>query len=357
MSTPPRPVPARTLRSARALAAAGLVAEEDVAALTPVQARFAVAVSPEMAAAVGGPPSTDPIARQFIPTTAELRVSPVERADPIGDAPFTTVAGLTHRYPDRVLLKPLHVCPVYCRFCFRREQVGPGGEVLKPAQLDAALDYIARHEAVWEVILTGGDPLALAPKALGDLLARVAAIPHVQVLRIHTRVPVVSPSRVSAALLDALSVDKPVWIGLHTNHAQELTPAARAAIGRLADAGHPLVSQTVLLAGVNDSVSALEELFRALVTLRVKPYYLHHGDLAEGTGHFRTSIEEGQRLVEQLRGRLSGLCQPTYVLDLPGGHGKVPVGPAWLEGRTASGAWRVRDMHGRVHTYPPPPIP
>lgn len=347
--------PSRTLRTARALAAAGLVAPEEVEALAPVLDRFSAAVTPEMVAAINPEDPDDPLARQFVPTTAELRISPVERADPIGDRPFTTVTGLTHRYRDRVLLKPLHVCPVYCRFCFRREAVGPGGEVLRPEQLEAAIDYIADHTDVWEVILTGGDPLALAPTALGRTLDALDAIPHVKVVRIHSRVPVVAPDRISPALLEALRIDTPVWIGLHTNHAQELTPAARSAIGRLVDAGHPLVSQTVLLAGVNDSVEALETLFRALVELRTKPYYLHHGDLAEGTSHLRTSIETGQRLVDQLRGRLSGLCQPTYVLDLPGGFGKVPVGPSWIEGRTPDGRWRIRDIHGAVHGYPPEP--
>ena len=347
--------PSRTLRTARALAEAGLVPPEEVDALAPVLARFSAAVTPEMAAAIQQGDRDDPVARQFVPTTAELRISPAERADPIGDGPFTTVTGITHRYPDRVLLKPLHVCPVYCRFCFRREAVGPGGEVLRPEQLEAALGYIAAQPDVWEVILTGGDPLALAPAALGRILTALDAIPHVKVIRIHSRVPVVAPDRISPALLDALRIHTPVWIGLHTNHAQELTPGARSAVGRLVDAGHPLVSQTVLLAGVNDSVEALEALFRALVELRVKPYYLHHGDLAEGTSHLRTSIETGQRLVDRLRGRLSGLCQPTYVLDLPGGFGKVPVGPSWIEGRTADGRWRIRDIHGDVHGYPPLP--
>lgn len=231
--------------------------------------------------------------------------------------------------------------------------MGPGGEVLRPEQLEAALGYVAGHPDIWEVILTGGDPLALAPAVLGRILIALDVIPHVKVIRVHSRVPVVAPDRISSALLKALRIHTPVWIGLHTNHAQELTSGAWSAIGRLVDAGHPLVSQTVLLAGVNDSVEALETLFRKLVELRVKPYYLHHGDLAEGTSHLRTSIETGQRLVDQLRGRLSGLWQPTYVLDLPGGFGKVPVGPSWIEGRTADGRWRIRDIHGDVHGYPP----
>ena len=181
------------------------------------------------------------------------------------------------------------------------------------------------------MILTGGDPLMLAPRRLGELIAALDAIPHVAVIRIHSRVPVVDPGRVTAELLAALKPRRAsLWLGIHCNHARELTPAARAALARLADTGIPLMGQTVLLHGVNDDVETLEQLMRALVTARVKPYYLHHPDLVRGTGHFRVAIEQGQALMKALRGRLSGLAQPTYVLDVPGGHGKVPIGPAYL---------------------------
>ena len=252
----------------------------------------------------------------------------------------------------RVLLKLLHVCPVYCRFCFRRETVGPDGDgVLTEAETEAALRYIAGHPAVWEVIFTGGDPLVLSARRLDRIMRRLAAIEHVRVVRFHTRVPVVAPERIDADLLAALRVaGKAVFVALHANHPREFTPAARAACGRLVDAGIPMVSQSVLLRGVNDDAATLEALMRAFVETRIKPYYLHHGDLAPGTSHFRTTIAEGRALVEGLRGHASGLCQPTYVLDIPGGHGKVALAGGAAE-PTPEG-WRVTDRHGQAHSYP-----
>lgn len=346
--------PRRTLRTPRQLAAAGLATGTTLEALEAVAARFAVAITPAVSDAIDPADPQDPLARQFVPSPAELTVQPAERADPIGDQPFTPVPGITHRYPDRVLFKPILSCPVYCRFCFRREVVGGQGGLLSPAEVDAALAYIEAHDEVWEVILTGGDPLILSPARLGALLRRLAAIPHVEVLRLHTRVPVVDPRRVDDAMVAALQVDVPVFVALHTNHPREFTPEARRACAALVDAGVPMVSQTVLLAGVNDDPQVLASLMRTLVKNRIKPYYLHHGDLAQGTSHFRTTLERGQELVAGLRGHLSGLCQPTYVLDIPGGHGKVPAGPAWVE-LGPSGTATVRDIHGALHAYPPSP--
>ena len=303
------------------------------------------AITSTIAALIEADPD-GPVARQFVPDPREGEVAAEERADPIGDDAFSPVKGIVHRYPDRVLLKPLLACPVYCRFCFRREAVGKTNSTLSAAELEAAFAYIAAHEEIWEVILTGGDPMALSPRRLGAILARLEAIAHVEVIRIHTRVPVVDPKRVSAALVGAVTRDKPVYVAIHCNHPDEITDAARRALARLADAGIPLLSQTVLLKGVNDDAATLEALFRALVRNRVKPYYLHHADLARGTSHFRTAIADGQALMAALRGRVSGLAQPTYVLDIPGGHGKVPIGPCYV----ANG--RVTDPHGCVHTYP-----
>jgi lysine 2,3-aminomutase len=197
-----------------------------------------------------------------VPSEAELAASGDELDDPIGDAAFSPLPGVTHRYPDRVLLKPTHACPVYCRFCFRRETVGPGGESLSPAALDRALDYVARDERIWEVILSGGDPLILSPRRLGEIVARLDAIPHVGVIRVHTRVPAVEPERVTPALVAALRARKAVWVVLHANHARELDFATREACARIVDAGVPMLAQTVLLAGVNDDPAALEALFR-----------------------------------------------------------------------------------------------
>jgi lysine 2,3-aminomutase len=293
---------------------------------------------------------SDPIARQFVPEEAELRSVPEERTDPIGDYVHMPVPGIVHRYPDRVLLKPLHACPVYCRFCFRREMVGPGGEALSADELTAAIRYIATHDAIFEVIITGGDPFMLAPRRLAEIVVRLSEIPHVAVIRIHTRVPIADPSRVSALLIAALKTEKAMFVSVHANHSRELGELAAAAISRLGQAGIALVGQTVLLRGVNDDVATLEALFRRMVALRIKPYYLHHADLAPGTAHFRTTIEEGQDLVRQLRGRLSGLCLPTYVLDLPGGHGKVPLGPT--EVVAEGGGWHITNFKGDVHKYP-----
>ena len=343
----------RTLRSPADLRAAGLVEASDLPGLEAVAARYAVSLTPEMAELIDPADPDDPVARQFVPRAEEIETAPEERADPIGDGAHAPLPGIVHRYPDRVLLKPLHVCPVYCRFCFRREIVGPDGlGSLTEAQLDAALGYIASRPAIWEVVLTGGDPFALSARRLRAIAERLAAIPHVRVLRIHTRVPVVSPGLVDADLIAALKAfEGAVFVALHANHAREFAPAARAACARLVDAGIPMVSQTVLLRGINDTAADLEALMRAFVENRIKPYYLHHGDLAPGTAHLRTSLMEGQVLMRSLRGRLSGLAQPSYVLDIPGGHGKVPVGPTYLD--VTDAGTRVADPNGVLHAYPP----
>lgn len=343
----------RALRSADDLLSAGLISGAEAEALGAVLARYAVSVTPDMAELIDPQDPDDPIGRQFVPRAEEAVATPEERADPIGDAAHAPVTGIVHRYPDRVLLKPLHVCPVYCRFCFRREMVGPDGlGTLTDAELDTALAYIAQDPRIWEVVLTGGDPFALSPRRLGVIAERLAAIPHVRVMRVHTRVPVVKPDLVSDALVQALKrFGRAVFVAIHANHPREFTAAASAACARLVDAGMPLVSQSVLLRGVNDEAATLEALMRVLVENRIKPYYLHHGDLAPGTGHLRTGVPEGQELMRALRGRLSGLAQPTYVLDIPGGHGKVPIGPGYL--REAGDGVRVTDPSGQDHAYPP----
>ena len=339
-----------TLRSIAALRAAGLARDAEPAALAKVGARYAVAITPEMVRLIDRSDAQDPIARQFIPDVRELHQTPDERADPLNEEGLSPVPGIVHRYPDRVLLKLTHVCPVYCRFCFRREVVGPGGpQALSGSALDAAFDYIARERAIWEVILTGGDPLMLAPRRIREVSQRLGAIGHVMVLRWHTRVPVADPGRISGELVEALrAAPKAVYVVLHCNHARELTDAARGACARLVEAGIPMLAQTVLLKGVNDDAEVLAQLMRALVGLRVKPYYLHHLDAAPGTSHFRTTIAEGQRLMRSLRGRISGLAQPTYVLDIPGGHGKVPIGPDYL----ADHGQTIADPGGALHDYP-----
>jgi lysine 2,3-aminomutase len=346
----------RSLRSAADLAAANLIPPEALPDLERVAARYAVAITPAIASLMGQTGLADPIARQFVPDARELDARPEESSDPIGDDLHSPLEGVVHRYPDRVLLKLTRVCAAYCRFCFRRETVGPrAGSMLSRRALAAALAYIAERPEIWEVILSGGDPLVLSDQRLRDVVRRLAAIAHVKVLRVHTRIPVVDPPRITPALVGAVKADgKATYVVLHANHARELTPAARAACARFIDAGIPMLSQSVLLRHVNDDPQTLGDLMRALVECRIKPYYLHHGDLAQGTSHFRTTIREGQDLMRALRGRASGLCQPTYVLDIPGGYGKSPIGPNYLalEPRQPR-RYVIEDFCGRLHAYPP----
>lgn len=288
-----------------------------------------------------------------MPHEAELETTLEERLDPIGDDRWSPVPGIVHRYPDRVLLKPSLLCPVYCRFCFRRETVGKADAVLDAAALERAFAYIRERPEIWEVIVTGGDPFLLSPRRITALVHEIERIPHVAVLRFHTRVPVANPRRVGSALVKALDTAKALYVAIHANHPRELTDGVRAAVARLTRAGIPVLSQTVLLAGINDDAATLEALFRGLVAMRVKPYYLHHPDLARGTARFRLGIEQGQALVKSLRGRVSGLCQPTYVLDIPGGHGKVPLGESAAQPTDDPGCWLVEDGNRRRHRYPP----
>ena len=344
----------KTLRSLSDLTTAEFGRSSERAALEQVAARYAIAITPAMAELIDHANPNDPIARQFIPDPAELERHPTETSDPIGDFAHSPVEGIVHRYPDRVLLKLTHLCAVYCRFCFRREMIGPQAHPLDQTALDAALAYIAAHPQIWEVVLTGGDPLVLSPRRLKQAVSRLASISHVAVIRVHTRLPVADPARITPALVRSLKArGKATYVVLHANHPRELTPAARAACARLVDAGIPMLSQSVLLRGVNDDPATLGELMRTFVACRIKPYYLHHGDLAPGTAHLRTTIEHGQELMRNLRGRYSGLCQPAYMLDIPGGHGKSPIGPNYLSPETPD-RYRITDFNGGSHCYPPP---
>ena len=327
----------RTLRTAQDLAEAGLIPPDAVPGLEAVQARYSIAVTPAMAALITEQGA--PIARQYLPDAAELMTAAHELDDPTADAPFTPIKGVVHRYPDRALLKPLLACPVYCRFCFRREAVGPDGGLLSGAELEAALDWFAATPAIREVILTGGDPLMLSPRRLGYILRRLDAVPHVETLRIHSRVPVADPSLITPALLGALATEKPLYLCVHANHAAEFTAGAAAALRAVHGAGLVLLGQSVLLAGVNDSEAALEALFRAMLRHRVKPYYLHQLDPAPGTARFQVTEEHGLALMRGLRGRIPGLAWPTYVQEQAEGAGKIPLGMADMRG----GAGQARE--------------
>jgi lysine 2,3-aminomutase len=337
------------------LVPAGLAQPGRLQEIRRVAEHFAVAVTEDMAELIAPADDRDPIAAQFVPHAAELVTGDDELSDPIGDERWAPVPGIVHRYPDRVLLKPTLLCPVYCRFCFRREVVGKQGAMLDRPALERAFDYIRQNPQIWEVIVTGGDPFLLAPRRIAQIVRTLDPILHLGVLRFHTRVPVVDPRRVNDTLIEALAAEKAVYVVIHANHPRELTGKMKDAISRLSRAGIPLLSQTVLLRGVNDDAAVLETLFRCLVAMRVKPYYLHHADLARGTAHFRTGIGDGQDLVRSLRGRVSGLCQPTYVLDIPGGYGKVPIGPCAAAPAGSSDAWVIEDGSGVRHPYPPDP--
>ncbi|MFA5900833.1 MAG: lysine-2,3-aminomutase-like protein [Hyphomicrobium sp.] len=342
----------RTLTTVGDLADAGLITRTRATEISDVGARYAVAITPAMAQLIDTDDADDPIARQFVPDVRELERHAAESDDPIGDELKSPVAGIVHRYADRVLLKLVSICPVYCRFCFRREMVGPGSSgTLSDADLAAAVEYVRQHPEIWEVILTGGDPLILSARRVAEVTEALGAIAHVKILRWHSRVPVVAPERVTTQLVSALRASsKSVYVALHANHPRELTDAARDACARLVDGGVAMVSQSVLLKGINDDADTLDALMRRFVELRIKPYYLHHGDLAPGTSHLRTSIADGQALMRALRARLSGLAMPTYVLDIPGAYGKVPIGPGYAQGGER-GMFSVEDRHGRQHVY------
>ncbi len=317
-----------------------------------VRTRYAVAISPEMEALIDPRDPNDPIARQFIPSESELYTTPDERADPIGDKVHELVPGIVHRYRDRVLFKPVHICPVYCRFCFRREMVGPGKEpALSQREFDAAFAYVAAHPEVHEIIVTGGDPFILSVRRAAEISARAAAIPHIEKLRWHTRVPVVEPSRITDEFIEAIKLQTgQTRVAIHANHPRELTAAARAVCAKIRDAGIELLSQSVLLRGVNDNVETLKQLIRAFLETGIKPYYLHHPDLAPGTSHFRVSIDEGRALMRELQKRMSPM--PDYMLDIPGGFGKISLMSDNME--KFGDQWRVRDPRGAWHDYPHP---
>jgi lysine 2,3-aminomutase len=317
-----------------------------------VAARYRVAVSDYLLDHIGANAS-GPLGRQYLPDTRELDRAPADRADPIGDAAHSPVPGIVHRYPNRVLLMPLETCAVYCRFCFRRERVGQAGHgLLSDADLTGALGYIAHTPAIREVILTGGDPFILSPRRLETILGALAKIDHVKIVRFHTRVPVADPKRVTDTLCTLLGAcEKTLYVVTHVNHADELTPAAERTFHGLRRAGCILLSQSVLLKGINDTAEALAALFQGLAERGVKPYYLHHPDLAEGTGHFRLPPEIGQALMRDVRAQVSGLAMPLYVLDIPGGYGKVPIQSCHI--RQEGDAYTVVDGKGHRHEYDP----
>ncbi len=325
--------------------------QQESTELEAVAERYAVAITPLMQELIDAEARDGPVSRQFLPDARELERHELDRDDPIGDARHSPVPGIVHRYPDRVLLMPAKICPVYCRFCFRREVVGVHEDaLLTPSELEAAIGYIRTHSEIWEVILSGGDPLILSPRRLAGIVERLRSIAHVRVIRVHTRVPLVAPERIDDEMIAVLRAAAPLFVVLHSNHAAEFTAQGEAACARLVDSGIPMLGQSVLLRGVNDDAVTLEALLRRMAENRIKPYYLHHADRANGTRHLRTSVDEGRSIVAALRGRVSGICQPAYVLDIPGGHGKSPLGADYVR-TDENGRIAVRDYQGCWHDY------
>lgn len=330
-----------------------LLSADDANHLTAVAEKYSVSITETMADIIDLEDVSDPIRAQFIPRKEELNLAQNELDDPISDSSYSPMKGLVHRYPDRILIKPIHSCAVYCRFCFRREQVGRNKEALNAQDLTNIYAYIQTHPEIWEVIFTGGDPLLLSPRKLAEILTVLGTIDHVKVIRFHTRIPLVSPDFINDDMISALkSCNKTIWISLHSNHVNEFTPEGEKAIASIIDAGIPMVSQTVLLKGINDKVETLDALFRHLVQNRIKPYYLHHPDLANGTKHFRLPIRKGQAIYKELLKKLSGMARPHYCLDIPNGAGKIPIHESYAtQDRGQPDKWVLSDANGNLHDY------
>ncbi len=295
-----------------------------------------------------------PVRRQCVPRVDEASEVPGDLVDPLGEVDHEVAPHLVRRYPDRVLLLATDRCAVYCRFCTRSRIVGDGGGPVSIERLEPAFAWIAAHPEIRDVIVSGGDPLAMATERIDRLLTRIRAIPTVETIRLATRVPVTLPMRITPELVRALRKHHPVWVMTHFNHPKELTRESIAACTRLADAGFPVMNQTVLLAGINDDADVLETLFRGLVRARVRPYYLLQADPVRGTGHLRTPISTGVAILERLQGRLSGIALPKLICDTPGGKGKVPLLPDYVV-RRGEGTTTLRTFRGEEVTYVDPP--
>jgi lysine 2,3-aminomutase len=314
--------------------------------------KFSVAVTPHFATLIDPEDPACPIRLQVVPRDEELIVSEGDMADPCGEDSASPVEGLVHRYPDRVLFLVLDTCAAYCRYCTRSRLVSQGELEPLGRRVEAVLSYLEQHTEVRDVLLSGGDPLLMSDATLDQLLGRLRAIPHIEFLRIGTRIPAFVPQRITPELVRVLRKHR-VWLSLHYCHPRELTPEVAEACDRLADGGVPLGCQTVLLKGVNDDAETLRDLFHGLLKLRVRPYYLYQADLVVGTGHLRTSVGKGLELMSQLRGHTTGYAVPSYVIDGPGGGGKIPLQPETVVGHE-DGVWTLRNWEGKTFTYVDP---
>jgi len=313
-----------------------------------------LSITPYYASLLAGENPYHPLHRAVVPSSAEFMISTCEAADPLHEDHDSPVPGLVHRYPDRVLFLITDFCSVYCRYCTRSRMVGATPEATPHREnWERVLDYIASHTEIRDVLLSGGDPLTLSDDHLEWLLQRLKQIPHVEFVRIGSKVPVVLPQRITPSLVKMLRKYHPLWMSIHFTHPDELTPEVEQACGRLADAGIPLGSQTVLLAGINDDVDTMKRLVHGLLKFRVKPYYIYQCDPIYGSSHFRTSVEKGIEIISGLRGYTTGYAVPTYVIDAPGGGGKIPIFPETIIGRDKD-ELLIRNFRGNTYRYPDP---
>jgi lysine 2,3-aminomutase len=340
------------LTSADELGRAVTLSADERAGLAASAELFRVGITPYYASLMDPVHASCPVRLQAIPRAREADVRAEELRDPLGEDSHNPAPSVVHKYPDRVLFLVVDRCGIYCRHCNRRRLVG-GDEPPTTAELEAGLDYIARTKRIRDVLLSGGDPLLLSTRRLDYLLGRLRAIPHVETIRIGTRLPVVCPMRIDSELTAALKKHHPLFINTHFNHVKELTPEARAGCERLVDAGIPVGNQTVLLRGVNSSVRSLRALMRGLLRARVRPYYLFQGDTVLGTDHLRTPVETAMELYQGLRGWMNGMAVPMLVLDAPGGGGKVPIVPSYIEALDRERVI-VKTYRGERIEYPQP---
>jgi lysine 2,3-aminomutase len=329
------------------------LSQEEIEAIEVSKGRLATAITPYFAKLMDRQDSNCPIRRQAIPTLNEFHLSPADLLDPCAEDENSPVPHLVHRYPDRVLLLVTDKCAVYCRYCTRRRMVGESEKSITDEQLDQALAYIQSTKKIRDVLISGGDPLLLEDDVLDGILSKIYKIPHVEIIRIGTRVPVTLPQRITPSLTAILKKYHPLWMSIHFTHPKEVTKEVRRACGLLLDAGIPLGSQTVLLRGINDRAVVMKRLMHELLKLRVRPYYIYQCDLAMGTEHFRTPIAVGINIIEKLRGHTTGYAVPSFVIDAPGGGGKIPVGPTYLISQD-KGKMVLRNYQGRVFEYQEP---
>ncbi len=328
---------------------------EEIEGIKHSKGRLALAVTPYFASLMDPTNSNCPLRRQAIPRIEEIHLSKNDMVDPCGEDKDSPVPGLVHRYPDRVLLLVTDQCAVYCRYCTRRRLVGSSERSITQGNFEEVLKYLKTHRKVRDVLLSGGDPLLLENERLEEILSRLRALTHIELLRIGTRAPVTLPQRVTSGLVRMLRKYHPLMISIHFTHPKEITDSVKKACGELADSGIPLGSQTVLLKGINDKPYIMKKLVHELLKARVRPYYIYQCDLATGTEHFRTSVSTGIQIMEKLRGHTTGYAVPTYVIDAPGGGGKIPVGPVYLVSKGKSKVV-VRNYEGKLFEYPEPNI-